>query len=149
MDISDILSAHSIAAQAHSETKKSALELVSKLAASHINLLKPREVLSTLINREKLGSTAVGHGVALPHARMPGIEKPIGVLIQLHKPIDFDAPDDQPVDLIFGLLIPEVSTEEHLNTLAMLAEQFGAEPFREALRHAKSNDELYDIVTQK
>lgn len=147
MNISDILSLHSTAAHAHSESKKSALELISKLAASHVTTLESRNVLSTLINREKLGSTAVGHGVALPHARMHGIDKPVGVLVQLVKPIDFDAPDDQPVDLLFGLLIPEDATEEHLNTLAMLAEHFSAETFRDKLRQAQNNDELYDIAT--
>lgn len=147
MKIADILSQQNTAAHAHSESKKSALELISKLAAAHVNQLKSREVLHHLIRREKLGSTAVGHGVALPHARLNGITKPIGVLVQLNRPIDFDAPDDEPVDLLFGLLIPEDASDEHLHTLAMLAENFGMESFREKLRHADNTDELYEFAT--
>lgn len=143
MKINDILTLHNTAASARSETKKSTLELISKLAVSHVNALETRQVLSYLITREKLGSTAVGHGVALPHARVKGIEKPIGVLVTLNKPIDFDAPDNEPVDILFGLLIPEHAHEEHLNTLAMLAEKLSIPQYRAKLRHAHNTDELY------
>lgn len=126
--------------------KKSTLELISKLAVSHVNALETRQVLSYLINREKLGSTAVGHGVALPHTRIKGIEKPIGVLVTLAKPINFDAPDNEPVDILFGLLIPQEANEEHLNTLAMLAEQLSIPQYRAKLRHATNTDELYETA---
>lgn len=147
MKISDILTLHNTAAHAHSDSKKSVLELISKLASSHVTTIQSRHVLNTLISREKLGTTAVGHGVALPHARIEGIEKPIGVLVQLNKAIEFDAPDDEPVDLLFGLLIPEESSEVHLETLSLLAKQFGTANFRNQLRNARDSDELFDIAT--
>lgn len=147
MKISDILTINNTAAHAHSDSKKSVLELISKLASSHVTTLEARQVLNTLISREKLGSTAVGHGVALPHARIKGIEKPIGVLVLLNKAIEFDAPDDEPVDLLFGLLIPEESSEVHLETLSLLAKQFGTANFRTKLRNAHDRTELFNVAT--
>lgn len=146
MDINDILTLHSTAAVAHSDTKKSTLELISKLAVSHVKALETRQVLSFLVDREKLGSTAVGHGVALPHARIKGIDKPIGVLVTLANPIDFDAPDNEPVDILFGLLIPDEATDEHLDTLGMLAEQLSQPQYRAKLRDATNTDDLYQTA---
>ena len=141
--MNDILTLHSTAADVHIESKKSALDLISKLASAHIKTMEPRLILTALIKREKLGSTAVGHGVALPHARIKGIEKPIGILITLNKGVDFDAPDDEPVDLLFGLLIPEDATDEHLEILSMLATRFDQGQYRQKLRGAFDNDSLF------
>lgn len=149
MNIIELLTASNFAAKANCVSKKSALESVCLLATQGVSSIKQKDALNALIEREKLGSTAIGFGVALPHARLEGLDKPLASLIQLVNPINFDSPDDEPVDLLFGLLIPIENTEEHLKILSKLAELFSVKSFREQLRDAKSDEELYRIVTGK
>jgi len=146
MKINDILTIENTAARVHSESKKSALEVISKLITQNLKDISPKQALHCLIMREKLGSTAVGYGVAIPHARLSGLHKPIGALIHLTTPIDFDAPDDEPVDLLFGLLMPEDNQEAHTQTLSLLAERFRLKTYREQLRHARNADDLYHVA---
>lgn len=147
MKIFELLTAHNIAANVTSVSKKAAIESVCKLATHGISTVTEKEALNALIEREKLGSTAIGHGVALPHARLAGLNKPHAALIHLVTPIHFDAPDDEPVDLLFALLIPVASTDEHLKILAELAELFTVKSYREQLRRAKTDDEFFQIAT--
>jgi PTS system nitrogen regulatory IIA component len=147
MKIFELLTATHIAANIVCVSKKSALENVCRLATHGISSITHKEALNALIEREKLGSTALGHGVALPHARILGLDKPLAALVHLATPVNFDAPDDEPVDLLFGLLMPTESTEEHLKILSVLAELFSIKSFREQLRTAKSDEEFYRIAT--
>lgn len=147
MKIFELLTAHNIAANVTSVSKKAAIESVCKLATQGISTVTEKEALNALIEREKLGSTAIGHGVALPHARLAGLNKPHAALIHLVTPIHFDAPDDEPVDLLFALLIPIESTDEHLRILSELAELFTVKSYREQLRRAKTDDEFFQIAT--
>jgi PTS system nitrogen regulatory IIA component len=94
-----------------------------------------------------LGSTGLGFGVALPHGRLAHLEPAIGALLQLQEPVEFDALDEQPVDLLFGLLVPEEATEEHLQLLSLLAEQLGSSTVRERLRATDSPNTAYAILT--
>ncbi len=104
------------------------------------------EVIDALTARERLGCTGLGHGVAIPHGRVDFIDEPIGAAISLAEPIDFDAPDNQPVDLIVGLLIPENEVNGHLKILANLAKFFNSEENRDAMRKTHSADEILKFL---
>lgn len=146
MDISEILTLKNTAAHAHSDSKKSALELISRLAAANIHTLNTQKVFEQLISRERLGSTALGYGVAIPHTKIEGITKPIATLVQLLKPIEFDAPDEKPVDILFGLIMPIDHPELHLETLSNLAAKLKHASYRENLRKAKDKKELFNMA---
>jgi nitrogen PTS system EIIA component len=148
MKIFELLTTQNIAANVSSVSKKAAIESVCKLATLGVSTVTEKEALNALIERERLGSTAIGHGVALPHARLAGLDKPHAALIHLTTPIHFDAPDDEPVDLLFVLLIPIDSTEEHLKILSELAELFTVNSYREQLRRAKTDEEFFRIATR-
>jgi len=124
-------------------SKKQILEKISHMAHETDHTIKYQEVLSTLQQRERLGSTAIGYGVTIPHGRISTLDHPICILITLQKAIEFDTSSTVAVDLIFGLLVPQDATEEHLKILATLAEQLKLKTYRERLRAAKSNEELY------
>ncbi len=125
------------------ENKKRAIKHVSEVLANDLPDMADNVVFDALMARERLGSTAVGHGVALPHARLEGIEAPIGLLMGLNESIDFEASDGEPVKLIFALLVPEEATEAHLQILAGLAKLFSNEQFRQALLQAQDCHALY------
>lgn len=106
-------------------SKKRTLEKAAKLLTQGDELPTQEQIFEKLVERERLGSTGLAGGVGLPHARVPGIDKCRGAFIRLAEPIDFDALDGQPVDLVFALLVPEESTQEHLQLLAALAQSLG------------------------
>lgn len=97
-------------------------------------------VFDSLFARERLGSTGLGHGVAIPHGRIKGLEHAAGAFLRLANPIDFDAPDGEPVSLVFALLVPEQANETHLQLLAELAQLFSDRDFRDAVHHATDID---------
>lgn len=109
--------------------------------------IDPLEIFHLLTNREKLGSTGIGHGVALPHARTELTEHAVGAFLILDKGIDFDSPDHQPTDLIFSLMVPEHYTDEHLKILAHLANLFSDEGFCSALRNSNNSEEIHKLLT--
>jgi PTS system nitrogen regulatory IIA component len=148
MKLSEILSPECVQLDADVTSKKRALEAASQLFAENDHTLSPRQVFDCLIAREKLGSTGLGHGVAIPHGRLPGLDKTMGVFLKLPKGVDFDAPDNEPVDLIFALLVPEESTEEHLQVLAKLAGYFNSASSRDALRVDVSPEQARELICQ-
>ncbi|MFT5425213.1 MAG: PTS system nitrogen regulatory IIA component [Gammaproteobacteria bacterium] len=148
MQISEILAADSILCGQTLTSKKTALEELSKLLANTDPSLGYIEVFDCLLAREKLGSTGLGNGIAIPHGRLKGGKKTIAAFIQLQYGIDFDAVDGAPVDLLFALLVPEDSTEEHLQTLSHLAEMFSNSATLEQLRLGSSAKEMYEILTR-
>ena len=101
-------------------------------------------VADNLFARERLGSTGLGHAVAIPHGRIKGLKNPLAAVIRVQQPIPFDAPDNRPVDLAFFLLVPEQSTEEHLQLLSELAQHFSDPELREKLR---SSTEAVEVLT--
>ncbi len=123
-------------------SKKRALQSLGELLAQSTPELSANETFDKLLERERLGSTGLGHGIALPHARVSGTEKAYGAFIQLEAGVDFDSIDNQPVDLIFGLLVPESATKEHLQLLAQLASMFSNAGFCEKLRRATQPEEV-------
>lgn len=134
MKISTLLSPARLACHQDSSSKKRTLELLSQLLSASLPAYSEGELFDSLIGRERLGSTGMGHGVALPHGRLRGLQAPIAAFVSLAQGIDYDAPDNQPVDLLFALLVPEESTEEHLQILASLAAMFSDARLCQALR---------------
>jgi len=115
-------------------------------AASVIVNIPAADILATLMEREQLGSTGVGEGVAIPHGKIEGLDKITGVLAQLEQPINFDALDDQPVDLVFLLLAPANATAAHLKALARVSRLLRDRQSRAALRGAETADALFAIA---
>lgn len=147
MQLADILTADRVACDVSARSKKRALERISEVIASADPSLTPGEVFDCLINRERLGSTCLGRGVAIPHGRVKHGEHTLAAFMKMSDGVDFDAVDRQPVDLMFALLVPEQSTDEHLEILAHLAELFSDEAFREQIRDAESCDEIFGLLT--
>lgn len=146
MQLADLLTRDRVASVGNVASKKRALEYLSGLIAGGQGSLTPNEVFDSLLSRERLGSTGLGHGVALPHGRVANIDRTIGAFVRLDQGVDFDAVDGDPVDLLFALLVPEQSTDEHLEFLAQLAEMFSTPELREELRRQTDPELLYDIL---
>lgn len=127
-------------------SKKRLLEVLAGLLASALPHLNAEAIFERLVERERLGSTGLGHGVALPHARVKEVGEAVGAFVQLRQAADFDAIDDEPVDLAFAMLVPEAATETHLHLLAQLAAMFGEDGFRSRLRHTEDPAALFDIL---
>ncbi len=142
--LSTLLTPERVDCAATPKSKKAALDLLSQLISNSSEPLSQEQIFESLNGRERLGSTGLGKGVALPHGRVPNLNAPLGAFIKLAKGIDFEAIDDQPVDLMFALLVPENSTEEHLVILSHLAEMFSDDTFRNQLR----NGDAYELLTQ-
>jgi PTS system nitrogen regulatory IIA component len=104
-------------------------------------------VFDSLFARERLGSTGLGQGVAIPHGRIKGLKEALGAFIRIGQPIAFDAPDAQPVTLVFVLLVPEKATEKHLQILSELAQMFSDKALREAMSKAPDADALHQLIT--
>lgn len=130
-------------------SKKRLLESLAELLATACSQCSPALVFDLLNERERLGSTGLREGIALPHARIDGIDHAVGAFVQLTQAVSFDAPDDQPVDLAFGLLVPSEATDAHLSLLAELAERFSDPQLRLALRAAESSSRLLDLLQQR
>lgn len=147
MRISDILTSERIICNVTLSSKKAALETLSGLIASASIRLDEQEVFNSLLTRERLGGTGLGNGIALPHGRWKDGLSTIAAFIKLQQGVDYDAVDHQPVDLIFALLVPEHSTEEHLQVLAQLAEMFNKPEFLTQLRREESEEAIYGLLT--
>jgi len=127
-------------------SKKRALEQIANLIGREVPELDTQAVYEALIAREKLGSTGFGNGIAIPHCRLKGCETPVSALLHLDHPIDFDAIDGAPVDLLFVLLVPEAATDAHLELLRQIASMLDRKEVRDKLRSASSNEALYEVV---
>jgi PTS system nitrogen regulatory IIA component len=127
-------------------SKKRVLQQLGELLASGAPDLDAEVIFEHLLERERLGSTGLGHGIALPHARAAQVDHAVGAFLQLKDGVDFDAMDDQPVDLAFGLLVPQEATEEHLQLLAGLAAMFSDPALCEQLRAGGSAEQLLQHI---
>lgn len=146
MQLSELLTPDRIVCDLSAQSKKRALEEISELISRGDPKVTTNEVFDSLLARERLGGTGIGYGIAIPHGRLKNTEKTIGAFIKLQNAVDFDAIDNQLVDLVFALLVPENSTQEHLQVLASIASMFNNEQIRDKLRGATSADELYQII---
>lgn len=120
MDLSDLIEASAVMPALKANSKKQLLQLLAEKAAT-VTGLPEREVFDTILQREKLGSTGVGSGIAIPHGKLPGVRRITGVFARLETPVNFDALDDEPVDLVFLLLAPEGAGADHLKALSRIA----------------------------
>lgn len=125
------------------QSKKQVLEKVSDLFCEQSPWLNQKEVFNCLLERERVSSTALGHGVAIPHCRSNIIKKPLACLISLDHSIDFDSLDKEPVNLIFGLIVPEENHKQHLALLSEVAKLLSNENIRNSLSTAHSSNDLY------
>lgn len=141
--IGDILSLSRTYFHAPIKSKKKALEMISQSFSQMFDAKECELIYDKLVARERLGNTALGKGVALPHCRVPIVNEMLGCFLLLENPVDFDAPDKQKVDLIFALLVPEDCNEIYLKFLAKLAEGFQDSSLVNQLRLAPNHDILY------
>ncbi|HLY80940.1 MAG TPA: PTS sugar transporter subunit IIA [Caulobacteraceae bacterium] len=148
MNIGDLLDRGAISPRVTAPVKRQALRVVAEMAARSFGL-KPAEVLDALLEREAAGSTGVGYGVAVPHARLKGIDRLRGVFVRLEAPVPFDAVDDRPVDLIFALFAPPDASGEHLRALARVSRVLRQADLREQLRKARGADAILALLVQE
>lgn len=144
--IGELFSPERVTCRAYVSSKKKALELISGLVADSEDGVVQNEVFSSLIERERLGSTGLGRGIAIPHGRLKSLDHAVCAFVKLNQGVDYDAADGQEVDMICALLVPEESTNEHLHVLSMLAEMFSDEDRCARLRAAKTGQEVYDLL---
>jgi PTS system nitrogen regulatory IIA component len=145
--LTEILSPARTVCHAPGASKKRLFETIARIISEDQPSLVYEEIFTQLIAREKLGSTGLGQGIAIPHCRLDTCPEPLGTLITLEQAIDFDAPDEQPVDLLFALLVPGEAHQKHLDILANVARLFSQADFCRELRSAKDGQTLYDIAT--
>ena len=147
MLISDLLSPERIRCDVHSSSKKRLLEIISRELARNSDELDQREIFESLCARERLGSTGLGKGVAIPHGRVKGSHDVQVSFIRLKKPLPFDAIDGEPVDLLFALAVPENCSEDHLKLLAQVAELFSDPELLTQLREAEGAGKLLKLLS--
>lgn len=144
----DLITPHAILPNLKAGNKKQALQEMARKASELIGQHE-RAIFDVLLERERLGTTGVGHGIAIPHGKLPGLDRVHGVFARLERPIDFDAIDDQPVDLIFLLLAPEQAGADHLKALARVSRLLRDQSMCEKLRGSESADAIYALLTQQ
>lgn len=143
MNIAQLLTPDATCCNAAAVSKKRVLEFVSSFLARHASCIDADALYQALLERERLGSTGIGEGIAIPHCRLPGCDRITGVLVKLEQPVDFDAVDNLPVDLVFALVVPDEQNDEHLQTLAAIAALLEDPEVRSQLRGCGSDEDLY------
>jgi nitrogen PTS system EIIA component len=146
MDFVDLLSPRRVALGVHATSKKRLLEQLAKLLNDDGDAERERTIYDSLCARERLGSTGLGQGVAIPHGRTDAVGSANAAFIRLAEPIDFNAVDQQPVDLLFALVVPEHFTDQHLILLSQLAEMLSDPDFCQRLRATTDRDALLELL---
>ncbi len=147
MELSELINSDSIVSTLKVGSKKQALQELAQVAES-ITGIPARDIFATVLQRERLGSTGVGQGIAIPHGKLDGLDRLFAIFARLDTPIDFDAMDDQPVDLIFMLLAPESAGADHLKALARISRTLRDPSITRKLRDSASKAEIYSILTR-
>lgn len=147
MEISDLIDTSSVVANLKATSKKQALQELAKKAAE-VTGLHERAIFDVLMEREKLGTTGVGNGIAIPHGKLPQLDGLHGLFARLETPIDFQSIDEQPVDLIFLLLAPESAGADHLKALAQVSRLLRDGTVCEKLRGTDEAEALYALLTE-
>ena len=148
MNIGELLDARAIAPRAGGGGKRQVLLAVADIAARNFGL-KASQVLDALLEREAAGSTGVGHGVAVPHARLPGLTRMRAVFMRLEQPTPFESVDDQPVDLVFALFAPAAADTEHLRTLARVSRLLRQGDLRQQIRQARTAESIHALLARE
>lgn len=149
LTIADILTPERVKLDQECTSKKRALELASQIIAGGQEGLEAWAIFDTLLARERLGSTGVGRGIAIPHGKLTDLQAPVGAFMRLSNGVDFNSPDGVPVTLIFAILVPEGGEEAHLAILGQLARRFSDPEFCTAIRKAQSNEIAFSLLTRK
>ena len=147
MEINDLISLEAIVANLRATSKKQALQDLARRAAD-VTGEPERAIFEVLIERERLGTTGVGNGIAIPHGKLPGLDRLYGFFARLETPIDFDAIDEQPVDLICLLLAPESAGADHLKALARVSRLLRDRSICEKLRGSDTAEAIYALLTE-
>ncbi len=148
MFLDDIINRDAVLCNAHARSKKHCLEILSELLARTQPDISVDDIFESLIERERLGCTSLDVGVAFPRCRVEGIDRCVAAMIKLSEPIDFDASDGEPVDLVFGLMVPQEVTDSHHADIAMVTDLLGDEGLRQELRKATSSSALYKLLIE-
>ena len=146
MEIKDILHPDCTLCAVQGTSKKRVLELISQIANQHLIDIDQATILSSLTCREKMGSTGIGNGIALPHGRLQELENVLAVVVTSESAIDYDAIDNAPVDIFFAILVPEDKASEHLGTLSTIATKLTNKDTLVKMRNAKTNQELFEAI---
>ena len=147
MDIQAIVSLDRTECAVQCNSKKRILEIIADIAAKNNENIDQATVLNSLMSRERMDSTGIGNGIALPHGRLPGLEKVIAIVVTSTPAINFDALDEKPVDIFFALLVPEEQTEGHLQTLATVAGKLSDKETIKAIRRASTSDDILSALS--
>ena len=147
MPLDEFLSPEGVLPALRASSKKAALQELAVHAARLVGR-DEREVFETLLQRERLGSTGIGEGIAIPHGKLPGLERLVGLVARLERPVDFEALDGQPVDVVFLLLAPEGAGADHLKALARVARVVRGPGVLERIRSARDAAALYAVMTE-
>lgn len=145
--LANLLSPAQVLLDLDAGSKKRVFEQAGILFESHLGIARST-IFDSLFAREKLGSTGLGQGIAIPHGRIKGLKQAAGAFIRLVNPVPFDSPDGRPVSLLFVLLVPEQATEQHLQILSELAQRFAERTFREALMAAGTADDVVNLFVK-
>jgi PTS system nitrogen regulatory IIA component len=146
--LSQILSPDNVLLDIEVTSKKRALEQVALMFENNQGLERAN-VFDSLFARERLGSTGLGHGVAVPHGRIKNMKKPLAAFVRLATPVAFDAPDGQPVDILLVIVVPEEATQQHLDILAEVAQRLSNQSVIDALRTEQDALQVYDLLTAR
>ncbi len=130
----------------HGVSKKKILEFIAERMSSEVPEINAKELFEALVSRERLGTTGLGEGIAIPHCRCKACPEPVGLFIRLAEPVDFDSVDRKPVDLVFALIVPQGENQEHLEILKALAERFHSSSVLKNMRSAHDTPTLYHSI---
>lgn len=147
LTIDKILSPELTHCRVPATSKKRILEFIAEKVAQQYPELSEGQTFNNLVSRERLGSTGIGQGIAIPHCRLENCTRVVGTLVTLTEGVSFDAIDNQPVDILFALIVPKEATSEHLELLSQLAEKFNDRSFCDQLRQCTDSDSLYRCMT--
>lgn len=148
IQLDQVLTAERVYTGALGVSKKRVIQSLAERLAASLDGVSEVDLFDQLIARERLGSTGLGQGIAVPHCRLGQIERPVAALARLDDAVDFESPDRKPVDLLFVLVVPEAATDDHLNLLAAVVERFNDSSLVTALRQAPDNEALYQQFIQ-
>lgn len=148
MEIAELITPETVVCNLKATSKKQALQELSGRIAT-VTGVSERAIFDVLLERERLGTTGIGMGIAIPHGKLPDLDRPYGMFAKLERPIDFEAIDEQPVDLVFLLLAPETAGADHLKALARVSRLLRNKSICEKLRGADSADALYALLTEE
>ncbi len=146
MSLQEIIKPEGVLCNATARSKKHCLEILSELLVRNFTNIAGADIFECLIDRERLGCTGLDRGAAFPHCRVSGIDKSVAVMIKLSEPIDFDAADGEPVDLVIGMAVPEEIDDSHRDDIQIVAKILSDENLRVRLRESTSSNDLYEML---